>query len=44
MSPGVNWYSNEHWRLMGNVTKVHSDGPFRRQNPWILQLRTQYFF
>ncbi len=40
----VNWYSQTHWRLMGNLIKVKSDGPFGEQNPWIVQLRAQYYF
>lgn len=41
---GVNWYSKMHWRLMGNVIKVKSSGPFGEQDPWIVQFRVQYFF
>ena len=41
---GVNWYSKIHWRFMGNVIKVWSDGPNGEQNPWIGQFRAQYFF
>lgn len=40
----VNWYSQTHWRLMGNLIKVKSDGPFGEQNPWIVQFRAQYYF
>jgi phosphate-selective porin OprO/OprP len=43
-SLGVNWYSRTHWRLMTNLIKVKSDGPQGQENPWIIQLRTQYFF
>jgi phosphate-selective porin len=44
LSFAVNWYSQTHWRLMGNLIKVKSDGPYGKQDPWILQFRTQYFF
>ena len=41
---GVNWYSKMHWRLMRNVIKVKSSGPFGAQDPWIVQFRAQYYF
>jgi phosphate-selective porin OprO/OprP len=41
---GVNWYSKLHWRLMSNVIKVKSSGPFGEQDPWIVQFRVQYYF
>jgi phosphate-selective porin OprO/OprP len=41
---GVNWYSQVHWRFMGNLIKVNADGPEGRENPWIVQFRAQYFF
>lgn len=44
LSFGVNWYSRTHWRFMGNLIKVNSDGPYGQQNPWIVQLRAQYYF
>jgi phosphate-selective porin OprO/OprP len=44
MTLGVNWYSKIHWRLMGNLIKVQSQGPYGKQNPWIIQFRAQYFF
>ena len=44
LSFGVNWYSKTHWRFMGNLIKVKSDGPFGEQNPWIVQFRAQYYF
>jgi phosphate-selective porin OprO/OprP len=43
-SLGINWYSKTHWRLMGNLIKVRSEGPQGEQNPWIIQFRGQYFF
>ncbi len=43
-SVGVNWYSKTHWRVMGNLIKVKADGPQGKQEPWIIQLRGQYFF
>lgn len=44
LSFGVNWYSRTHWRFMGNLIKVKSDGPYGEQNPWIVQFRAQYYF
>ena len=44
LSLGVNWYSKTHWRFMGNLIKVKSDGPYGEQNPWIVQFRSQYYF
>jgi len=44
LSLGVNWYSQTHWRFMGNLIKVKSDGPYGEQNPWIVQFRAQYYF
>ena len=44
LSLGVNWYSRSHWRLMGNLIKVDSNGPYGLQNPWIGQVRVQYYF
>ena len=44
LSFGVNWYSQTHWRFMGNLIKVKSDGPYGEQNPWIVQFRAQYYF
>ena len=44
LSFGVNWYSRTHWRFMANLIKVHSGGPYGEQNPWIVQVRAQYFF
>jgi phosphate-selective porin OprO/OprP len=44
LSFGVNWYSKTHWRFMGNLIKVSSDGPEGEQNPWIVQFRAQYYF
>jgi len=44
LSFGVNWYSKTHWRFMGNLIKVWSDGPYGEQNPWIVQVRAQYYF
>lgn len=42
---GINWYSQTHWRFMGNLIKVKaSDGPYGQQNPWIAQFRVQYYF
>ena len=41
---GVNWYSRAHWRFMANLIKVRSDGPNGKQNPWIAQVRAQYYF
>jgi len=41
---GVNWYSKIHWRLMANLIKVDSEGPYGKQDPWIVQFRAQYFF
>lgn len=42
---GVNWYSRTHWRFMGNLIKVNAKGgPYGDQNPWIIQVRSQYFF
>jgi phosphate-selective porin OprO/OprP len=41
---GVNWYSQYHWRFMGNVIKVDADGPEGEEDPWIVQFRAQYFF
>ena len=44
LSFGLNWYSRTHWRLMSNVIKVQSDGPYGEQDPWIGQIRVQYYF
>ena len=44
LSLAVNWYSSDHWRVMGNLIKVESVGPFGEQNPSIAQIRIQYFF
>ena len=45
LSFGVNWYSRIHWRFMANLIKVRAkDGPFGKQNPWIAQVRAQYYF
>jgi phosphate-selective porin OprO/OprP len=44
VSFGVNWYSQVHWRFLGNVIKVDADGPEGEEDPWILQFRVQYFF
>jgi phosphate-selective porin OprO/OprP len=45
LSFGVNWYSRIHWRFMANLIKVRAkDGPFGEQNPWIAQVRAQYYF
>ena len=44
LSVGVNWYSQTHWRFMGNLIKVQSNGPYGEQNPWIVQFRAQYYF
>ena len=44
LSFGVNWYSQTHWRFMGNLIKVKSDGPYGEQDPWIVQFRAQYYF
>lgn len=45
LSFGVNWYSKTHWRFMGNLIKVRADdGPYGKQDPWIAQLRVQYYF
>ena len=42
---GVNWYSQTHWRFMGNLIKVKADdGPYGEQSPWIVQFRAQYYF
>lgn len=42
---GLNWYSQTHWRFMGNLIKVKSEnGPYGEQNPWIVQFRAQYYF
>ncbi len=43
-SLGLNWYTKTHWRFMGNLIKVRSEGPQGEQNPWIVQFRGQYFF
>ena len=43
-SMGLNWYSRTHWRFMGNLIKVRSEGPQGKQDPWIVQFRGQYFF
>ena len=29
---------------MGNLIKVNSDGPYGEQNPWVVQVRAQYYF
>jgi len=45
LSFGVSWYSKTHWRFMGNLIKVNAkDGPYGKQNPWIVQVRGQYYF
>ena len=45
LAVAVNWYSNTHWRLMGNLIKVKAeDGPHGTQAPWIVQFRVQYYF
>jgi phosphate-selective porin OprO/OprP len=45
LSFGVNWYSITHWRFMANLIKVKADdGPYGKQNPWIVQARVQYYF
>jgi phosphate-selective porin OprO/OprP len=45
LSFGVNWYSRVHWRFMGNLIKASAkDGPYGKQNPWIVQFRVQYYF
>lgn len=44
LSFGVNWYSKTHWRFMGNLIKVKSDGPNGEEDPWIVQFRAQYYF
>jgi len=42
---GLNWYSRIHWRFMGNVIKVHAhDGRYDDEDPWIVQVRAQYYF
>jgi phosphate-selective porin OprO/OprP len=42
---GINWYSQVHWRFMGNLIKVNAhDGPYDDENPWIIQVRAQYYF
>ena len=42
---GLNWYSQVHWRFMGNLIKVNAhDGRFGDQDPWIVQFRAQYYF
>ncbi|MEH6583511.1 MAG: porin [Halioglobus sp.] len=42
---GLNWYSRIHWRFMGNVIKVNAhDGPHGDEDPWIVQVRAQYYF
>ncbi len=42
---GVNWYSQIHWRFMGNLIKVHAhDGRYDDEDPWIVQVRAQYYF
>jgi len=45
LSFGVNWYSKTHWRFMGNLIRVKAeDGPYGKQDPWIAQVRAQYYF
>jgi phosphate-selective porin OprO/OprP len=45
LSFGVSWYSRTHWRFMANVIKVRADeGPYGEQDPWIVQVRGQYYF
>jgi len=44
LSFGINWYSRTHWRFMGNLIKVNSDGQYGKQDPWIAQVRVQYYF
>ncbi|MEH6593453.1 MAG: porin [Halioglobus sp.] len=45
LSFGVNWYSQVHWRFMGNLIKVDAeDGPEGDEDPWIIQFRAQYYF
>ncbi|MEH6588921.1 MAG: porin [Halioglobus sp.] len=42
---GLNWYSRIHWRFMGNLIKVNAhDGPYGDEDPWIMQVRAQYYF
>lgn len=42
---GLNWYTPVHWRIMGNVIKVNAhDGPYGDEDPWIVQVRVQYYF
>lgn len=42
---GINWYSRMRWRFMANLIKVRAkEGPFGKQEPWITQVRVQYFF
>ena len=43
-SLGHDWYSRTHWRFMGLLIKVRSEGPEGKQNPWIIQFRGQNFF
>lgn len=45
LSFGVNWYSKTHWRFMANVIKVRAkEGPYGKQDPWIVQARVSYYF
>jgi len=45
LTVGLNWYSQVHWRFMSNLIKVNAhDGPNDDQDPWILQVRAQYYF
>ena len=45
LSFGINWYSKTHWRFMSNVIKVKAkEGPYGKQDPWIVQARVSYYF
>jgi len=45
LSFAVSWYSRTHWRFMANLIKVKAEGgPEGDQDPWIAQLRAQYYF
>lgn len=41
---GLNWYFNNHGRIMFNYIKVHSDRQGVADNPDILLMQTQFFF
>lgn len=41
---GLNWYLNNHGRIMFNYISVHSDRHGVADNPDILLLQTQFFF